>query len=380
MLAGLSLSAISQAQITLSSTNAPSIAQCQISDTFTRVQKASIPTLAAGTNMTWDLTTAIDSTNFYLPTGAVSNASFPNAKFYSDGFYPFSGFSYTVQNMKDVSAAGIVVYGTYMNRQAIPLGALTGDSGDSIVFPQQAVPFSTPEREVKFPVTMSDTWTDQISYSTDFNLTISAYGFNSTPGERRTKLTLNNNVVGWGKMRVNDRNGNPTGYMDVLMVQTEEITSDSFFLGGSPAPAPLLSAFGLSQNNEERAYYTKFRRAGEYSGLVEIIHTDNTYTTPTRFDIHLQRLAPTAISNISKEQLSIYPNPVTGGQLTVKLNDINSSLSYQIYNITGQQVATGKLAADGVISLQPQMPTGTYILKLTTDDGAYTTERVNIMQ
>lgn len=380
IIAGIALTLSAQAQITLNSSNAPSVSQCQTPDSFRRLKLGTLPTFTASTNATWDLTTAGDSSRYFIPGGAATATSaFPNATFYNDAHYNFAVLGYQIQDMKNVAASGIVTYGVHVDRQAISLAPFTGSTSDSVVFPLQDVVFSTPERQEKYPMTIGDSWTDPIKYTTDFNLTIAAYSLNNTPGERHVELTINNKVIGWGKMRVNDEKGNPTGYMDVLMVRSERKVIDSFFLGGNPAPAQLLTAFGLSQGQTQTRYSYTFRRAGEYAPLLEVVYADNTYTTIDQCDVHEDRLKPTAINTISKEQINVYPNPVTNNTFTVKVGTSYSELNYQLYNIAGQMLTAGKVTTNGVVSLQKALHTGTYFIKLQTNNGASGVKQISII-
>lgn len=380
LLAGL-LPVLTQAQITLNYANAPTDAQCQIPDTFNRVKMNTLPDVSPKANANWDLTTATDSNIYtYNYNKPASSSAFPTATFIIPRQYIVTpGLRYDFDAMCDINTNGIAYLGEHIDRQALSLFALTGDAADSLVFVTQNITYNMPEYDVKYPCTMGTKWTDDISFSTSFLLTVTSASLNNTPGQRKTRRTTNFEVTGWGKMRVNDRNGNPTGYTDVLAIKRIETVSDSFFLGGMPAPPSLLSAFGLTQGQQITTYDRKYFRAGEYRGLLEIEYEDAAFTKPLEIITHNQRLKPTSVGNINKEQLSIYPNPVTNGSFTVKVGDSNKALNYQLLNITGQQVAAGSVTANGNITLQQNLPAGTYIIKLTTADGAYGVECINIL-
>ncbi len=88
----------------------------------------------------------------------------------------------------------------------------------------------------------------------------------------------------------------------------------------------------------------------------------------------------TSVGNISiDDQFVAYPNPVTNGSFTIKADGTHKDLSYQLLNITGQQVAAGNVPANGKISLQQNLPAGTYVIKLTSADGALGVARINII-
>lgn len=381
VLAAYTLPFYADAQITLNYANAPSDAQCQIPDTFNRVKLNTLPDVSPKANANWDLTTVTDSNiytfNYNKPA---SSSAFPTATFIIPRQYIVTpGMRYDFDAMCDVTTNGIAYLGEKIDRQALSLFALTGDAADSLVFAAQNITYNMPEYDVKYPCTMATKWTDDISFSTNFTLTVTSSGLNNTPGLRKTRRTTDYEVTGWGKMRVNDRNGNPTGYSDVLAIDRIETVSDSFFLGGMPAPPTLLAAFGITQGQQITTYDRKYYRAGEYRGLLEIEYEDAAFTKPLEIVTHSQRLKPTSVGNINKEQLSIYPNPVTNGSFTVKVGNSNKELNYQLLNITGQQLAAGSVPDNGNITLQQNLPAGTYIIKLTTDDGAYGVERINIL-
>lgn len=381
MLAVYTLPFYAQAQITLNSANAPTDAQCQIPDTFNRIKLNTLPDVSPKANATWDMTLATDSNVYtYNFNKAASSSAFPLATFtISRQYIVTPGMRYDFVAMCDVNTNGIVYMGEHINRQALPLAALTGDTGDSLVFVTQDIMYSMPEYDVKYPCTMGTKWTDNISFATDFILTVNSAGLNNTPGQRKTRRITNYDVTGWGKMRVNDKNGNPTGYMDVLAIDRVETVSDSFFLGGMPAPPTLLAAFGLTQGQQITTYKRNYHRAAEYRGLLEVEYEDAAFSKPIEIVTHRQRLKPTNVANISKEQISIYPNPVSTGSFTVKVDGAHKDLSYQLMNITGQQVAAGAVPANGDISVQQNLPAGTYVIKLTSTDGAFGVERINVM-
>lgn len=371
-----------KAQITLDASTAPSVAVCQTEDTFNNVKIGGpFPDVSAKTNGTWDFTVAADSNGLKNFNAPISSTAFPSASFTILGQYPFSGLSYLSNDMYHTSSTGVLRYGEHLDRQALSIAALTGDTKDSLVFIDQDVVYENPENRLKYPITMSTTWTSVAKFSTKFQLTVTSNGLNKTPGERRSVRTVKFTVIGWGKLRVNDLSGNnPSGYMDVLQMKEEHATADSFFIGGSPAPPSLLAAFGLFQGQVTQLSYLNFGRKGEYRELVQINYTDNTYTTMTSCSVHKQRLPkPVGVSNIQKQDISIYPNPVANNDFTVKVDGINSNINYELYNMVGQAVANGQVPANGVVSLQTALPSGTYFVKLQTADGAYGVKQISIM-
>ena len=142
----------------------------------------------------------------------------------------------------------------------------------------------------------------------------------------------------------------------------------------------LLAAFGLTQGQQITTYDRKYYRDGEYRGLLEIEYQDAAFTKPIEIITHNQRLKPTSVDELKLQGISIYPNPVTNSSFTVRVKGTQKELSYQLLNITGQQVAAGNVPANGNISLQDNLPAGIYVIKLTDADGAYGVERINIVK
>lgn len=380
-IAGIALSLSADAQLTLNSSNAPSLSLCQQGDSFRRIKLNTLPNIAPATNATWDLTTVGDSVRTYQTRAvATSSSAFPNAGFYNEAYYNFAVLGYNITNIKNVTANGILMYGVHVDRQAISLASFTGGANDSVVFPLQDVPYNTPDVELKYPMTIGDNWTAPVKYTTDFNLTVAAYSLNKTPGQRRVDLKINKSVVGWGKMRVNDENGVATDYMDVLMVKMVRVVTDSFYLAGSPAPTALLTAFGISQGQTQVRSTYAFFRADEYAPLLELVYEDSTFSKVVRADVHEDRLKPTSIRTINKEEINIYPNPITDGSFTVKVNASYKDLSYELYNLTGQLLQQGNIPQSGKVILNNTLPTGNYVIKLHTEEGAQGVKRLSILK
>lgn len=77
------------------------------------------------------------------------------------------------------------------------------------------------------------------------------------------------------------------------------------------------------------------------------------------------------VSDIKDNQFLIYPNPVKD-LINIQSKD-SGEFSYQVYNIAGQSVLTGK-SADRKISAQ-KLTTGNYVLELTNKNGEKTTQK-----
>jgi len=83
--------------------------------------------------------------------------------------------------------------------------------------------------------------------------------------------------------------------------------------------------------------------------------------------------------------LSVYPNPFSGGQINIKLDDpLKQSGSFSIYNLRGQKVYTEKFAKDAGAELfwngkdqkGRNCSSGIYLLKVNLRDGRGFTKRM----
>ncbi len=368
-------------QITIDYINAPSIEQCRTNDTFTTLKLKSLPSIEIGDNKVWDFTSSTDSNVTFLAAYPVSgNPGFPEATFQTEVFYAFSQLRYDAALMLNVTQDGILRYGVSLKRQAIPLKGMTGGSLDSLIFFNQDVKYSSPEHEIKYPMTMGTKWTDSYSFSTNFGLTVALFGLNNVPGQRRTHYTTDKEVIGWGQMKVNDRNGNATKPIDVLLVKTTETAVDSFYLGGTLAPPQLLTAFGLAQNQATHKYNYSFIRIGEHYGLATIEYKDNSFKKPTFISVHQLRLGTTnSIENQVSSNITIFPNPVIGNSFNIKLDGASEKYDYVIYDISGKVINKGIVGPDNVIKLNENVGTGLYLIQLLSSSGKISVKNFQIV-
>ena len=229
---------------------------------------------------------------------------------------------------------------------------------------------------------MNTSWSGTYSYQTNFNLTIAAMSLNNTPCYRKTNYTYSNAVIGWGKVRVKNGNGMPTAYMNVLMIRRMESVTDSFYIGGSPAPASLLTAFGLSQGMVSNDYKDEFVRTGEITPIAGVAYKGTTFAQNQidYIEAHMNRLPSptTSLFNVSKNNnFNLYPNPIVNKQFTLTTTDKTiKELRYDIININGQIVKIGSATLNSgsvTIHLDKSNPSGIYYIRLQDNNNNTTT-------
>ncbi|MBS1589377.1 MAG: T9SS type A sorting domain-containing protein [Bacteroidetes bacterium] len=347
------------------------------------------PVLTPGTNAQWDLSTATYNTSYiwlYYRRPA-SSAIFTSATYADSLFYTInSNLKYASNLMGGITANGVQYFGEQVGRQAIPLVSLTGGMNDSLVFLGQNSTYSNAFNKLKFPATMGSNWSSNYNFTTNFTMSIAAYGMNNTPCQRKTFVTEKDTVVGWGKMRVLNRVGATTGYTNVLMVKTIWQQSDSFFVGGAPASTALLTAFGLTQGQINNQYQYNFFRAGEVLPLMSADYKDNTFsnTKVKNMSIHEDRLLlGTGINDIHADKSIVaYPNPITNGVVNLSIKDRSiNSFDYAIINMNGQVVSRGHAVSNnGVAQLNCEAlrVSGIYYVQLYNNNGQIATLPIDV--
>ena len=266
-------------------------------DTFADISQF---TAVPGVNANYDLTTAVYDDEFTRTRIAATNSNLPGATYLEKVSYSFSSIIYLSDMYLGNTTQGIQRLGEVIERQANSLANLTMNPADSLVFIDQVVVYSAPRTMLKFPATYGTNWSSDMIFNTAFEISIAMYSLNQTPGSRKSHLVQTDSIVGWGKMMVNNIDADASELMDVLAVKSKTTISDSFFLNGSPAPAPLLTAFGLTQGMVNNYYRISYYRAGETDPLLYTQYTDSTYTTPSEATVHMSKLAmPTNVDHIS---------------------------------------------------------------------------------
>lgn len=284
-----------------------------------------------------------------------------------------TGFGYNLYMEFDFNTGSIDDIAVDVPGQAYTLQPFTGNINDSIFFPAQRYIIDTPRRIVEFPMTMGSAWSSSSRRVTDMVFNIPAFGLNYQTVQHAYTWVRQDTVVGWGKMRVYTPDG-PSIYYDVLMDKISEFTRDSFYMNGLPAPAPLLSAFGVAQGQKtEETYRYNFYRKGSFNYLASFFYnTDATFSTLAGIFFHLDDLetAPSATTSQKVSYATIlYPNPSRGSEINIKVmgNDLTFS-SYFITDAQGKTVQEGEMdniGGDEVrVYMNEVLPAGNYYITL----------------
>jgi len=341
--------------------------------------------LAVGANNMWDLST-VNYIPGYLTNvyNAGTNPAFTGATFNMDVALALApGATYNTKAWQGFSATGWQSLGMSMTQQSIDLSTVL-DAGDNLTFPAQDIVYSSPMKILEFPVNYGNNWNSTYSYSTNFNATIQSMMLSNTPGQRVTHVTQTDTVIGWGRMRVKDKAGNPTGYMDVLQIKTYMVQTDSFFLGGMAVANTMLQGLGLSQGMTLEIPFINYFRVGEVTPLVQMQFADGSYTNQAFTYVHANRLAdPTGIADIADDHgISIYPNPTIDGRVTINIAKNNTgNWEYKLMTTTGQTVMSAPLEVSGgkaTLSPTEAIAAGNYFLMLSRNGVPVTVRQLTI--
>lgn len=172
-------------------------------------------------------------------------------------------------------------------------------------------------------------------------------------------------------MRVKSAAGTSKFY-DVLVLKSWQYTTDSFYLGGMPAPSALLGAFGVTQgmvsNTSNRLYFFRENRA---QALATVSYGSNPFTTYSGIDIDADMLDfPTTVAETSDDSgiSLIYPNPCFANAVQyMQLSSIRSVKSFSLVDLKGRCVAKGSLNSSNTnhrIEFPSNLLNGIYLVQL----------------
>jgi hypothetical protein len=338
---------------------------------------AVLPTF--GTNQMWDYSALKDSSpivgkDYYYPVanfGTIPTA-FADATGAINYKTVFQIFEYPSRAYFKLDATGYAQLGYITQGGKFPLVAISGGATDSIYFSAATFRFSNPQTWYKFPMTANSVWKSDYKDSSNFQLSIAAFGLNKTPGLRVAKYSYTDTIVGWGTLKMRNPSGGAALSYAVLLKREIGTQQDSFFVGGAPAPAQLLGAFGLTQGASSivAANFT-FLGVGFNEPFMSIYSNatggvGNIYrgVLPT-LGLTLDNKEPVDVAIATK----VYPNPTTEAINLEFQKTNNNDWHVMLYNAAGQIIAINRVnAAQGNvnqrITFDSALPSGTYFYNL----------------
>ncbi|MDP4827334.1 MAG: hypothetical protein NWR73_06595, partial [Flavobacteriales bacterium] len=234
------------AQLVLTANNNPHTAPYE---DIREIVEINIPAPQEGSNIVYDYSSLV----------AVDQDMIPYIPATREGFTDYDRFSYGFSSLGPVplyseyytlkTAAGIQRTGSYKLPQNLSLELFTGSNLDSLIFPGNSEIFEDPVFDIQYPAAYASSWASDYTFTTNFNITVAAFGLNQVPGYQFQTVEFTMDVVGSGTLILPTLEG-PSEPFDVLVFKDSRVMTDTIYLGGALAPAPLLDAFGLTQGQE----------------------------------------------------------------------------------------------------------------------------------
>ncbi len=337
---------------------------------------AKAPTL--GDNQTWDYTALTDSgtiNRYYFPPTSVFGTSpsvFSDATLASNTSLSFLAFSYPARQYFKLDATGYYNLGYATNGAGFSITANSGGPKDSLIFTPQAIRYSTAQQYYKFPMTANSVWKSNYKDTSNFQISVAALGLPKTPGLRVAQMSYVDTIVGWGTLKLKNPSGGAALSYAVLLQRENFSEKDSFFLGGAPAPAALLGAFGLTQGaatSSNNLFY--FVGIGFNEPFITLYATPSGAVTFTSRAIIPTLGLTTDLREATNYTIAtkVYPNP-TNDVVNIEFQKSNNAdWNVMIYNAEGkiikiQRVSSPQGSVSERISLSASLPSGTYFYNL----------------
>ena len=371
------------AQLTITQSNHPTLqSDTGLAEVQKYAQRAGVLVPARGANKVWDYSGLKDSSNL----ASLRNfATATNPTFTAKGATRLYGYENLiagaalpgVQYEKNDANAHATVGYRLPYKVRVAIGSATGNSSDTLYFPMETRVYKNPRPIIKYPATFNSNWSWIDTERDSFFLSIQNLGMDSTPGYRQRHAFQRDTVVGWGALTVPvyPAKGSSIKY-DVLMVKSYYRAMDSFYVGGNPAPAMLLTAFGLNQGSGFVSTYYSFYRAGHSNPIMQIF-TDTLGKRATSVTYDPQNTALAGIEELTYDAISAkaYPNPVINNKLTVSFEKATAgSWKVSIYSTTGQEVYKQNVQGQGNVNASLELPAvlsgGMYFYSVQDEKGA----------
>jgi hypothetical protein len=343
---------------------------------------------SVATAATWNYTSYIGTPttlNYAPETDAFFTGAGSDVQLIAETKHLNASMLYFYDAKIDFNTTGVHENGIDIPEQLYDISALTGDAGDSLNIPAQRYIMSSPKKIFIYPMTANTAWSSDTRRYTNFSLTIASAGLMNAPSQHVWHTHRKDTIVGWGKMRVYTAGGPSIAY-DVLMDKTGEYNIDSFFIGGSPAPAALLSGFGITQGQQNETYYKYFfLRKGDFLYLASIVYNgDLTYTNPSTLYINKNATTATGVDDVAGSQYTtvLFPNPATGNEINLMISGASvAAEQYYITDMLGRIVQTGAVQLkQGILNVpfNNNLPEGQYAITVTGNGTTIASEQFSI--
>ena len=329
------------AQVTIDQSNF--LRETEYTDSLVYAAPTTLGLPSEGPDQFWDYSSLTAEQLNYASHFTASNSNIPEATSYYHNNLIFAGLTIPNKIYEVVDEDGWRVLGLNSTGITFPIEALTGGPTDSLGFPEVNETYNGENNLLDFPTTYETSWDSDYSRSTPFELTVAAFGLDHVPGFRKRIHHDVREIVGYGQLVIPKADGSPSDPIQVLLMKTVRNTIDSVFLGGAPAPAPLMAAFGLTQGSTNTSS-TYFFYKPDFGSAVLFVDLE----APDLYSYRTQAVDNyVAVNERNLQQVKNYPNPISTGQVLtleteaplpsgqISITDLNGKLVYQNSTETG---------------------------------------------
>lgn len=303
------------AQITLTADNYGVQDSVILSDTlyFEGGFVADIP--MGGENQVWDYSSALPDSLFIFSFQPVpeEDTCFVGAQTQGAVNFFFQAFRFPGVRYTAYEEGGRFNVGSKTNGAKFPLTAITGSPMDTLNILPRTI--RAKETLIPFPATFGTIAQDSFVRTTSLELSVAAFGLNRTPSAQIVTTRKTVEVIGYGDLILPALTGVPSEPLEALLVSETTVDVANYTLAGGPAPAALLQAFGVSQNETttETSYFFHVKGLGRSAARLLPIAGSTDYL------FQFRRVPPgttTSVGNVNKPApLSFFPNPVRPGEI-----------------------------------------------------------------
>jgi len=339
------------------------------------------PALLPTADAMWDMTSISDTAPVFFADRVAALAV--NEYSYSRES-KFGSFSYEETIQTSLLGTALQEISTKITRKHYSITSLTSGLTDSLTIDSQLVVYSSPHTIISFPASYNSKWSSSFHADLNIHLSIAAYSYSHAPGIVRRYTTRRDSVCGWGKMRIKDASGVPTGYHKVLQVKTTITTTDSFFVNGLPLSNLALTLLNLTQGATSNTYQENFYRTGEITPLAQVTFADAAYSQPKSAVTHIQRLFVVGLDNlVSADIPQVYPNPVAGNKVFIELPPpAGTSWEYSLTSLSGKTICAGLMQSNNrryELVIPATISGGIYHLQIRSG-GQLLEQRINVIR
>jgi hypothetical protein len=325
-----------------------------------------------GAAQVWDYSNvALDFPRVVEITDERDSPIFTEAYSGTPGVLRFVGFDADAVFYDAADEDGFYAIGRLIAETSFPLTTITGNPDDTFKYLADTFVYEGRVNELSFPMTYQDTYEGARLERSRLSLSVAAFGLTNAPVETRRYYAESHSVIGYGQVIIPLEDQSPSPPIDVLLVQIDRSSIDSFFVAGMVAPPELTAPFGVSQGMMATDQVFVFLTPGLEAPVVRINVTAGTVDD----FIYRPRAADLVSSTreLSTARLRISPNPVPrGGALRVQLDQEFTAGSMRLLNQQGQMISVPAVNNQGkecMVEIPAQLPAGIYYLQAIDANG-----------